>query len=144
MLPLDEYFQTYDGVWLDGVDRWYGQQMSQQQIERIRGYYWDTAELERPVWAKALWWYCTGAHPEIYRDCGWDFGLWSDLQAVVWRRKVQDWRPFRWSESLWERMAERRSCLDLRIQRSRINDRLNSAEDWRAFRRRIVDEEFYV
>ena len=65
LLPPDEYFQTYDGVWSDVVDRWYGQQMTQHQVDRIRRYYWDTPELERPVWDKALWWYCTGAHPEM-------------------------------------------------------------------------------
>ena len=54
MLPPRETTTSYDLVWKDGVDTWYGQSMTAKQIQRIGWYYEETPARERPVWAQGL------------------------------------------------------------------------------------------
>ena len=39
------------------MDRFFGQRMSQAQIERVRTYFVQTPHWERPVWAKCMCWF---------------------------------------------------------------------------------------
>ena len=92
------------------VDRWYGQAMGQVQLHRIHKYYVDTPPFERPVWAKGLAWYVMEKHVARAPECGWDWGIRSDADAVFWRRCIRG-RPFAWATGLWGRMEERRTAL---------------------------------
>ena len=77
LLPPLENKILYPGVWSDGCDRFFGQQMWLAQRQRIHLYYRNTPDHERPVWAKCLMWYFEEQHLLNYSECGWDFGIWQ-------------------------------------------------------------------
>ena len=58
--PPKEVSRAYNGMWIDGVDRWYGQQMKTKQLQRIEAYYYSTSSEELPVWAVGLQWFYSG------------------------------------------------------------------------------------
>ena len=92
----DERDAEYLGYWRDGVGRWYGQQMHVEQLRRIKMYWSVTPKEDLPVWAKALDWFIDGGGPTEYPDLPWDFGLWSDYEAMRMMRKYSR-RPFQWA-----------------------------------------------
>ena len=77
LLPPLENKMLYPGVWSDGCDRFFGQQMWLAQRQRIQLYYRNTPDHERPVWAKCLMWYFEEQHLLNFSECGWDFGIWQ-------------------------------------------------------------------
>ena len=90
VLPPNEKTTTYCGVWRDGVDRFYAQQMSERQIARVDRYWRKfSATFERPVWCYGmLWWFQDRPlreHPEL----GWDFGIWQDVDTMTRARKPE-------------------------------------------------------
>ena len=82
LLPPREYETLYPKCWLDGVDRWYFQQMSASQLKRIEKVYNVTMPCMRPPWSKGLATYYGGLPLDSFPDCGWDFGIWQDLLRV--------------------------------------------------------------
>ena len=107
-MPPNESVRAYEGVWRDGVDRFFGQAMSDEQIRRIKTYYERTETLDRPMWSRALYWYCT--RKGSFDDCPYDFGLEQDWKTVCMFR-VYSRRPFEWAPQLWDRIEERRKRL---------------------------------
>ena len=77
LLPPLENKILYPGVWSDGCDRFFGQQMWLAQRQRIQLYYRNTPDHERPVWAKCLMWYFEEQPLLNFPECGWDFGIWQ-------------------------------------------------------------------
>ena len=74
-----------------------------------------TPKEELPVWAKALDWFIDGGGPTEYPDQPWDFGLWSDYEAMRMMRKYSR-RPFQWAvrsdgKQVWVALQERRTRL---------------------------------
>lgn len=116
VLPPLETQQSYKGVWRDGVDRFYGQSMQQAQLNRIKEYWNITPECEKPVWARCLRWYLTDQDLCLHPECGWDFGIWQDLDTMKRARKQYE-VPFEWARrqtdgiGIWERLQERRDAL---------------------------------
>ena len=108
LMPPNESVRVYEGVWKDGVDRFFGQVMSDEQIQRIRVYYERTEPMDRPVWARGLYWYCT--RKGSFEDCPYDFGLEQDWKTVRMFR-VYSRQPFQWAPHLWDRIAQRRERL---------------------------------
>ena len=82
LLPPREYDTLYTNCWRDGVDRWYFQQMSAEQLKRIQEVYKVTMPHMRPPWSKGLATYYGGLPLDSFPDCGWDFGIWQDLLRV--------------------------------------------------------------
>ena len=83
LLPPREIETLYPGVWVDGVDRFFGQQMYQHQLDRIFNKYLNnTHECEMPPWAKCLNWYFEGLDLCAFPECGWDFNIWQDVRLV--------------------------------------------------------------
>ena len=93
LMPPDESIRDHTAAWNGFVDQWYGQAMGQVQLHRIQKYYVDTPPFERPVWAKGLAWYVMEKHVARAPECGWDWGIRSDADAVFWRRCIRG-RPF--------------------------------------------------
>jgi len=60
--PPNEMDQLYDCAWADGVDRWFGQTMQPEQMERFLFYYNSTPAYEVPVWAHGLRYVCHVPH----------------------------------------------------------------------------------
>ena len=113
LMPPNESVRAYEGVWKDGVDRFFGQAMSDEQIRRIKTYYERTEKYDRPMWSHALCWFCsnTGSFAEYPHD----FGLEQDWKTVSMFR-VHSWKPFQWMPGLWDRIEERRQ----RLQRAAL------------------------
>lgn len=106
----------YNSVWRQhGVDRFYGQYMTPQQLHRFAAY-WNHPphEHRRPNWAAALF----ILHYELENIRGmaypWDFGLTADIQGVVDYRNAVGGpaeAPFVWYPRLWERLLSRRFAM---------------------------------
>ena len=99
------------------MDRFFGQRMSQAQIERVRTYFVQSPPWERPVWAKCMCWFHQGEELLKYPDCGWDFGLWQDVLTMQCARKVYS-RPFEWAArqpgnvGIWQALTLRKEAFE--------------------------------
>ena len=60
LMPPNESKRAHDEVWCDRVDRFFGQNMSAEQIERFLWYCRNTEEWNKPLWCHALEWYLMG------------------------------------------------------------------------------------
>ena len=96
LLPPREVFQEYLGVWNNGVDRFYGQDMPVEQLDRIKKYYNETHPRDKPVWAYALKWFYAQDELGMYARFEWDFGIWQDALSLQ-RGRIQDRLPFVWA-----------------------------------------------
>ena len=122
--PPNESRRGYGGVWKDGVDRFYGQRMTETQIERVMWYYERTCESERPMWSHALRWYIKGE--DLYSDLQADFGIDQDWNTVSMFRKHKA-LPFSWAPRFWERISKRSQMLqDDTRQRARVSRRVRT------------------
>ena len=106
--PPDESRRGYGGVWKDGVDRFYGQRMTETQIERVMWYYERTRESDRPMWSHALRWYIT--REDLHSELPADFGIEQDWKSVSMFRKPTA-RPFCWAAGFWKSISKRRQIL---------------------------------
>jgi len=83
--------------------------MSGPQLERIQQHFRNTAPYERPVWSKALAWHYGEMELAWQPECGWDFGIWADHDALVRFRKSTGVRPHSWATKggigLWSRFG---------------------------------------
>ena len=114
--------------------------MLQPQLERIRVYFQHTPPYERPVWNKALAWHYGQQELVWCPECGWDFGLWSDSDLVVWRRQPRGRRPFQWATGLWERIQRRREALKDALARSIASQGMPAEPDYEGPRRSRTPE----
>ena len=111
LMPPNETVVIYNGMWTDGVDRFYGQQMPEYQLDRIRRYWNMTLECEKPTWARCLAW-LHGEHAlDAFPHCSWDFGIWQDLESLRVTRKEYT-LPFSWAvrrdgARLWDLLYQR-------------------------------------
>ena len=109
--PPYERNWTYDGVWKDGVDKWFGQAMAQYDVNRVKWYYKNTPANDIPVWAHGVNWYHNPQADQAQFDrFPADFGIEEAWLAVRANRKSGR-RPFEWAENLWPRIAERKRRL---------------------------------
>ena len=111
LMPPNETLALYNGMWSDGVDRFFGQHMPDYQLARIKRYWDKTPDHERPTWCRCLAWY-QGKHAlDAFPHCSWDFGIWQDLQSLRVTRKVYK-LPFCWAVRgdgvrIWDLLYER-------------------------------------
>ena len=113
--PPNESCRPYPGVWRDGVDRFYGQRMGREQIERIKTYYNEAPRCDRPMWSHALYWYVS--ERGSFDDYPYDFGLEQDWKSVCMFR-VPSKQPFEWAPRLWDRIEQRRIRLTTQVYRA--------------------------
>ena len=107
--PPDERFFSYEDQWRN-VDRFYGQFMDDDQLERIRKYYVTTPPCERPLWSVGLYLIAIGAECRLGFALPWDFGLVRDYDDLLDRRRYRSC-PFRQWPGLWYRLSLRRQTL---------------------------------
>ena len=94
------------------MDRFYGQHMSQQQIDRIRMYYVATLPCDVPLWANALFLLVLNQECHCGRAYSWDFGLVRDYDDLM-EARYDPWTcPFHVWHGLWDRLSRRRSLLE--------------------------------
>jgi len=104
LMPPDERGSMLPEAWTGCyVDRWYGQNMSGQQLERIRFYSEGIEPCELPLWVRGLFWFDAfgdivargGLCPmTLMEACGaWDFDLHADQQMLCFRT-VDSAMPF--------------------------------------------------
>ena len=107
--PPNESERRYDQTWHDGVDRWYRQRMSDEQLRIIKQYYIETPERDKPAWSRALRYCTTGQHDVRERFYPRDYGLSMDLELLCSYR----WRglPFDLTDKLWDKLDERKEEL---------------------------------
>ena len=113
--PPNESCRPYPGVWRDGVDRFYGQRMGREQIERIKTYYNEAPRCDRPMWSHALYWYVS--ERGSFDDYPYDFGLEQDWKSVCMFR-VPSKQAFEWAPHLWDRIEQRRIRLTTPVYRA--------------------------
>ena len=92
------------------MDRFYGQRMSAEQLERIQAYYAVTPMCDLPLWAIGLRLIAAEQEAVLGFAYPWDFGLtrdYDDLRAA----RLERGRPFESWPGLWDRLNERRRIL---------------------------------
>ena len=119
--PPDERICLYKQFWTDGVDRWYGQCMTEEQVERVLQYVRKTALCDMPTWCQGLMWYVTSApaDAEKYRSFPADFNINQDWDSVRMYRKDKH-RPFYWCPDFWRRVLRRRVAMQQRERQERM------------------------
>ena len=119
--PPDERICLYKQFWTDGVDRWYGQCMTEEQFERVLQYVRKTALCDMPTWCQGLMWYVTSApaDAERYRSFPADFNINQDWDSVRMYRKDKH-RPFYWCPDFWRRVLHRRVAMQQRERQERM------------------------
>ena len=110
LLPPDETSSHYTQIWeSQGVDRWFGQAMTGDQVDMIQWYYDRTPRGEIPLWVQGLR-HNIDMEPyavDIYLP--WDYGLSTDL--LLLRRHRRGPLPFTFTPGLWEKLEKRRQVL---------------------------------
>ena len=98
------------------VDRFYGQRMSRDQLDRFWRYYNATPVCERPMWATGLHVLELGGECSLAVEFPWDFGFVGDYEELFEARaRLGLRRPFRFYPHIWERLNRRRSALHDRL-----------------------------
>lgn len=107
----DESRVSYATQWSHHtMDRFYGQRMSPQQLERIRTYYRLTRTCDLPLWSIGLRLLDADQESTIGFAYPWDFGLVRDYDDLLEARLVRSC-PFMTWPGLWDRLARRRAIL---------------------------------
>ncbi len=105
LVPPDERFRLYTKVWDGGVDRWYGQPMTEEQLDTIRMYYSETPICEIPLWARGLHFYYLDGDVDDF-DLPWDYGIFTDQETLCFYSRREK-LPFVLAQGsralLWER-----------------------------------------
>ena len=113
--PPYERYRKYNGVWKDGVDKWFGQEMAQYDVNRVKWYYNITPTNTIPVWAHGMKWYHNPHADQAQFDRFLaDFGIWEAWLEVRANRKSGR-KPFQWAENLWPRIEERKRRLAAKV-----------------------------
>ena len=102
----DESRIPYPLAWAKGVDRWFGQSMTREQVDRIATYYEDTPHGEVPQWVHGLLWMTRGEQWIGAVCLQWDYGLEMDQHMLRVRRRGS--LPFEVMDGLWAAMHTRR------------------------------------
>ena len=92
------------------MDRFYGQRMSEEQMDRIRRYYVQTPACDRPLWAIGLSLLARDRETIKGFALPWDFGLVRDYDDLLDRRYRREC-PFQCMRWLWYRLDCRRERL---------------------------------
>ena len=113
--PIEIRFR-YDHYWREQqVDRFYGQDLSQRQIERFK-HYWDTGPRDdRPSWAVGLRLLLKRQECTQGMAHSWDFGLSLDLEVLRSLRNYDHSAPrlpFMYYEDLWPRLRRRQAAMN--------------------------------
>ena len=87
-------------IWEAGIDRFYGQQMTEESMKIVMEYHDKTLDYETPQWAHALVFSVNGQNTIRDLHFPWDYGLTMDVLMLSVRRGGQ--RPFEWLPGLWE------------------------------------------
>ena len=107
----DESRQSYRLIWDSFcVDRFYGQAVSDDQLQRIKFYYDATPSCDLPLWARALALICSHRERENGFAYPWDFGLLSDYWTIRVRRPYGG-QLFAGFDGLWGRLLVRRESM---------------------------------
>ena len=106
---------AYPQVWDDHkVDRFYGQRMSPEQIERIRYYDECTPRQDLPLWVYGVRYAASkgGCAKSSLGDAflPWDYGLDADCRQMC-RMRCDGRVPFAPWKELWESLEKRRAEL---------------------------------
>ena len=106
--PPDESCQSYGDQWrLHRMDRFYGQVMSSEQLDRIRWYFDRTPQAERPLWAIGLYLLVHRRESQCGYAYPWDFGIARDYDDLL-ERRFDRGCPFSTYPMVWERLQRRR------------------------------------
>merc|ERR1712051_1018351 len=97
----DESRRHYPKVWQGGVDRWYGQNMTDDQLSFIQYYHDQTPICDLPQWVHGLMHYYSGKQNKRCSFMQWDYGLTQDMQLLCGYRRGP--LPFLAPEDLWGR-----------------------------------------
>ena len=117
----NESERLYGQAWeKNGVDRWYGQHLTDEQIHIIQSYYELTPERCLTAWSRALRYCISGVHDVTERHHPWDYGLSMDLELLCLYRKTR--LPFRFHDKIWEKLEVRKEKLQ---EEQRKKRRLN-------------------
>ena len=82
LLPPVEAVHLFEGRWPVGVDRWYSQDLTEEQLTRILGYYTITPRGMVPAWTAGLVWFLQELDIGLWPELGWDSNLSQDLEGI--------------------------------------------------------------
>ena len=104
----DETLVGYDVQWSQGhIDRFYGQRMSEDQLQLIRKYYMELPSCDVPLWAIGLRLLVHNRESSKGFAYPWDFGLVRDYDDLL-EARVGRSCPFEMWPDLWARLSRRR------------------------------------
>ncbi len=104
--PPHEVHRLHDDVSDGGVDRFYGQDLSTEQLARFKWYNAHTPWHQKPTWAWALWWFLIQEDLGFYPMLGEDFGMDAEV-CIMLSLRAGGRRPFQWMAGFWERIDAR-------------------------------------
>ena len=111
-----EIRHRYDDLWREHqVDRFYGQQLSREQIERFKRYWDQGPRDDRPQWAVGLRLLLVNEELSQGMAHSWDFGLSLDIDVLRTFRNYDRGAPglpFSFYEGLWPRLERRRAVMN--------------------------------
>ena len=109
--PPNESQERHEAIWDDGVDRWYGQVLSDAQQDLLHDYYRETPPHMVPLWMHGLAFALRRTHLVEHVHMPWDYGLYNDLALLCQYRRGP--LPFEFMKTLWADMEKRRELLDM-------------------------------
>ena len=106
----DETTVHYTQAWrTQGIDRWFGQSMSTEQLRNIRWYHEQTPHYEVPAWVYGLRYMTVDKQFVTDLYLPWDYGLEADCRLLCRHRRGQ--LPFSYMEGMWQKLAARKAAL---------------------------------
>ena len=106
-----EATERHDQVWREGVDRWYGQALSDEQINLLLRYYHETPLYMVPLWMHGLLYVLRRQNYVEHLHFPWDYDICTD---IAWLKRFRRGLvPFVYMASLWDALHERLELLEL-------------------------------
>ena len=109
--PPNEVCEKQDCIWNDGVDRWFGQVLSDEQIDLLLVYHHVTPCHLVSIWMHGLIYVLRGGHYVEHMHMSWDYGLCADIDCLKMARRGPV--PFVYMASSWGDLHRRRHMLEL-------------------------------
>ena len=103
----NELDRFYESAWLDGVDRWFGQVMTAEQLQIIHEYSIRALICDLHQWLYGLRFIVPESESRLFGwYLQWDYGLSMDIELLC--RHRGGWLPFEFMPHLWTILEVRR------------------------------------
>ena len=109
-MPPSEMDTLYPEAWAEGIDRWYGQTMKPEQVQKINWYLGQTQFYAVPPWVFGLRYATTNKRCLSEMCLPWGYGLDSDCELLS-RYRLDRQLPFACMPGLLDKLDARKKDL---------------------------------